>query len=208
MRNAEAIQIKNEEEKKRILINRYASEMEIIKLRVEQIKNASKIIKYWQPMVEYKALHLRKIIEQILLASLIANSEVYQQYYNRLGKEWNARLICRDLERIHPKFFPVAVIDDHENQNIFDNLQDSLTSDEVIEMYEKMGKLLHSNNPFSPFPNYQELSKYIDDCCKKIICFLRVHKTMMYGEKDFLYVIMEEKNSGHVSINWFSLCDE
>lgn len=87
--------------------------MGIIKLRVEEIKNAPNIIKHWQPLVEYKALHLRKIIEQILLASLIANSEVYQQYYNRLESEWNARYICRDLESIHPKFFPVAAIDDH-----------------------------------------------------------------------------------------------
>jgi len=200
--------IKTKEEKQQVLINRYASEMGIIKLRVEQIKNASKTIKYLQPMVEYKALHLRKIIEQILLSSLIANSEVYQQYYNRLEREWNARLICRDLERIHPKFFPVAAIDDHENQHISENPKDNLTSKEIIVMYEKMGKLLHAHNPFSPFPDYQELSNYIDDCCNKIIRFLSVHTIMMYGEKDFLYVIMEERTSSQVSINWFSQCDE
>lgn len=131
--------ISSVEEKQKVLINRYASEMGIIKLRVEEIKKAPNIIKHWQPMVEYKALHLRKIIEQILLSSLIANAEVYQQYYNRLGREWNARLICRDLERIHPKFFPVAAIDDHENQHISDNPKDNLTSEEVIEMYEKWG---------------------------------------------------------------------
>lgn len=200
-------QIKTKEEKQKELISRYASEMGIIKLRIEQIKSTSKLIKYWEPRVEYKALHLRKIIEQILLSSLIANSEIYQQYYHRLETEWNARLICRDLKRIHPNFFPVAATDDHENMEISNNLEDSLTSDEVIEMYEKMGKLLHSHNPFSPFPDYQELSKYIDDCCKKIIRFLSVHTIMMYGEKDFLYVIMEERTSGQVSINWFSKCE-
>ena len=182
--------------------------MEIIKLRVNEIRKTSKTIKYWQPRVEYKAMHLRKIIEQIFLASLIANAEIYQQYYNRLGKEWNAKYICRDLERIHPNFFPVAVIDDHENHHISTNLQDSLTSDDAIEMYDKMGKFLHSDNPFRQHPNYEKSSKYIDDCCNKIVCLLRVHRIMLYGEKDFLFVIMEEKNSGHVSINWFSQCDE
>ena len=199
--------IKPEEEKKKILINRYASEMEIIKLRVNEIRKTSKMIKYLQPRVEYKALHLRKIIEQILLSSLIANSEVYQQYYNRLGKEWNAKYICRDLKRINPKFFPVAAFDNHEN-SIIVNLEYSLTSDDLIEMYDKMGKLLHSHNPFSLLPDYKGLSEYIDDCCNKIVLMLRVHTIMMYGEKAFLFVIMEEKNSGRVSINWFSQCDE
>ena len=71
--------MKSEEEKKKILLNRYTSEMEIIKLRIEEIKTAKQKIRYLQPIVEYKALQFRKIIEQILLSSLIANAEIYQQ---------------------------------------------------------------------------------------------------------------------------------
>ncbi|MBK6088624.1 hypothetical protein [Ruminococcus difficilis] len=199
--------MKSEEEKKKILLNRYTSEMEIIKLRIEEIKTAKQKIRYLQPIVEYKALQFRKIIEQILLSSLIANAEIYQQYYNRLGTEWNARYICRDLKRINPRFFPVAVIDDRENHSIID-MEDSLTSDELIEMYEKMGKLLHAQNPFGSLPDYKQLSEYIDNGCKEIIKLLRVHKTMLYGEKDFLFVIMSAKTGGRVAINWFSQCED
>ena len=37
---------------------------------------------------------------------------------------------------------------------------------------------------------------------------LRVHKTMLYGEKDFLFVIMSAKTGGRVAINWFSQCED
>ena len=91
------------------IIKKYTDEMEIIKLRTNQIFTVLGKIDYLEPTVEYRALQLRKIIEQILLASLIANADEYKQFYNRLGNEWNARLICRDIERINPAFFPRAV---------------------------------------------------------------------------------------------------
>ena len=190
------------------IIKKYTDEMEIIKLRTNQIFTALGKIDYLEPTIEYKALQLRKIIEQILLASLIANADEYKQFYNRLGNEWNARLICRDIERINPAFFPRAVIN-HPDIMKIDDAPDSMNSDELLTIYEKMGRLLHANNPFSTPPDYHKLSEYIDESCKKIMGLLSTHTIRLIGGDDFLFVVMNASNhGGHVAINWFTKCDE
>lgn len=181
--------------------------MGVIKLRMEQIRTAENDIHFLIPRVEYMALQFRKIIEQILLASLITNSDIYQQYYNRIGKEWNPKYIAQDLKRINPNFFPKAVIDHHDNHKL-EEIKDSLTCDELIEMYKHIGKLLHANNPFSQFPDYEEFSAYIIKGCSRIIDLLSIHIIKPYGEKTLLLVIMHQGKNGDVSINWCERYDE
>ena len=181
--------------------------MGVIKLRMEQIKTAENDIRFLIPRVEYMALQFRKIIEQILLASLITNSEVYQQYYNRIGKEWNPKYIAQDLKRVNPNFFPKAVIDHHDKHELED-IKDCLTCDELIEMYKHIGKLLHASNPFSQFPDYEAYSAYIINGCGRIIDLLNTHVIIPYGEKTLLFVIMHQGEKGEVSINWCEKCDE
>lgn len=196
------------EKEQQEILKKYTDEMEIIKLRTNQIFTAQKRIEYLEPLVEFKALQLRKVIEQILLASLIANSSIYKQYYNRLGSEWNARLICRDIERINPDFFPKAAINQPDEMKI-DDAKESMSSEELIAIYEKMGKLLHSHNPFSDPIDYNSLSSYIDESCKNIIGLLNIHTVKRIGGDAFLFVVMNASNhNGHVAINWFQKCDE
>lgn len=196
------------EKQQKDIIQKYTDEMEIIKLRIDQIITITGKIPYLEPTVEYKALQLRKVIEQILLASLVANADEYQRLYNKLGKEWNARLICRDIERINPDFFPRAAINKPEEMKIDDD-PNSMTSDELLSIYEKMGKLLHSKNPFASPIDYSAESAFIDDSCTKIIRFLSVHTIHLIGGDAFLFVVMKATNhEGRVAINWFEKCDE
>lgn len=71
--------MKTEAPKRQFILDKYSYEMEVIKLRMEQIRAAENDIFFLIPMVEFSALQFKKIIEQIILASLITNSETYKQ---------------------------------------------------------------------------------------------------------------------------------
>ena len=62
---------------------------------------------------------------------------------------WNARLILRDIEKVHPEFYPQPVYIDPNNQyNIVNITEGYLTKDLFIRIYEKCGKILHQASPF------------------------------------------------------------
>lgn len=191
------------------IITRYAKEMEIIKLRTQSISTSFSQIGFLEPAVEYQALQLRKIIEQIVLGSLIVNSDIYLEYYNRLGRDWNIKYICRDIKQLHPDYFPIAATDQHDEHVINNNLEISLTENDVLEMHEKMGKLLHSHNPFASEIDYQKEADYIKKSIGRIVRYLSVHTIKLYGGNDFLFVVMSSTNNNRrVGINWFSKVDE
>ena len=191
------------------IITRYVKEMEIIKLRSQSISTAFSQIGFLEPAVEYQALQLRKIIEQIVLGSLIVNSDIYLEYYNRLGRDWNIKYICRDIKQLHADYFPIAATDQHDEHVINDNPEISLTENDVLEMHERMGKLLHSHNPFASEIDYRVEADYIKECLERIVRYLSVHTIKLYGGNDFLFVVMSSTNSnGRVSVNWFTKVDE
>lgn len=191
------------------IVSLYAKEMEIIKLRVQSIMSASSNIGYLTPAVEFQALQLRKIIEQIVLSSLIVNSDIYLNYYNRLGRDWNIRFICRDIRQINPEYLPIAANNMPEMETIENAPERTISEDDLLGIHEKMGRLLHSPNPFASEIDYRAESKYIKVSISRIINFLSVHTIKLYGENDFLFVIMEARNKdGHVGINWFTKVEE
>ena len=194
------------DEKQKEILDLYSREMEIIKLRTNMIFSIGDKLEFLQPTVEFQALQLRKIIEQIVLSSLIANADTYKTYYDRLEHEWNARLICRDIKRIHEDYFPASVIGTDESIN--DCPDRTIFEEELLKAYEKTGKMLQSKNPFSSSIDYHSEQKYIIDTCNRIVRFLNVHRIRIYGDDDFLYVVMKSQRNGHVAINWFSKVEE
>ena len=190
------------------ILKKYANEMSIIKLRTEQIFSANNRFDYRELAVEYKALQLRKIIEQILLASLVANAEEYKKYYDRLGTEWNAKYICQDLRRINPEFFPKAVNNRPDFQ--IDDKPEGISSQEILVVYDKLGKYLHSKNPFeSNLWDYDAISDYIEFNLKHIIYTLNCHNVTLIGGDAFLNVVMKsQEHKGQVYAVWFDKCDE
>ena len=57
--------------------------------------------------VETICLQFRKILEKIMLMSLVANKEAYAEQNAKFAKHYHAERIMRDLERINPDFYPV-----------------------------------------------------------------------------------------------------
>ncbi len=165
------------------------------------IKGAA--FRYLEPTVEFKALQLRKIIEQIIVASLRTNSEKYLEFYRRLERDWNARIISRDIARINPGFFPKAAINNPERKTI-ENKEGAIGCEDLISIYEKLSKYLHSTNPFSSPIDYQKAHGFINESLDKIVNLLNCHTVELFGEDGFLFVVMNSSNhGGKVGINLF-----
>lgn len=196
------------EKRQHDIAKKYADEMSIIKQRIEQIFSAREKIGYLEPAVEFKALQLRKVIEQILLASLIANSDEYQKFYSRLGSEWKATYIGRDLKRVNPDFFPKPV--NNREDFVIEDVSDGLSSDEILTVYDQLGKYLHSKNPFNSQEwDYESLSNKIDYYTKRIIQTLNCHIITLYGGDVLLNVVMKSKDhGGKVWVGWAEKCSE
>ena len=97
-------------------IDKYCNMMSEVKLRTDSIRHfmgndhptLTEAI-----VLETVSLQLRKMLELIALGSLVANKKEYEKRYSNFSKAWNAELLLKDLARINPDFFPIAVV---ENQ--------------------------------------------------------------------------------------------
>ena len=110
--------------------------------------------------VETICLQFRKILEKIMLMSLVANKEAYAEQNAKFAKHYHAERIMRDLERINPDFYPVPTMLIHK-ENEYDewkNIESGyLTKDELIRIYEICGGMMHAQNPFSAVKPLEEL---------------------------------------------------
>ena len=125
-----------------------------IKRRIDVIAdhlNNKYIEKYLIIEVETICLQFRKILEKIMLMSLVAK-EAYAEQNEKFAKHYHAKRIMNDLERINPDFYPVPIIRIHK-ENECDEWQEIesgyLTKDELIHVYEICGGMMHAQNPFS-----------------------------------------------------------
>lgn len=188
------------EKHRKDIIQKYATEMEFIKIYTDHIINDSKSIIHIGARVEYKALQLRKIIELIIMASLVANSDQYMAFYNRLGSVWNIKYICTDLKKINEDYFPKAIELNKDNGKI-SFIEDTIQSEEIMLIHEKMGKFLHATNPYGTMPNYIEAEKYIDDSLMRIMKLLNSHLIRLIDDI-FLLVFMASSQDGHPVVYW------
>lgn len=158
------------------------------------------------PIIEFNVLQIRKIIEHIALGSLIANRDLYNQFYDKFEKCWDARLIFRDLERINPRFYPEpGRIDKSQKPHNFIPLTEGyMKKDEALKVYEKCGSILHATNPYGSQPDFSYYINNIPKWYDNIVMLTDNHLVCMLGVERIYYVIMRsaqnEKPAGSVFI--------
>lgn len=161
----------------------YTQQMELIKRRIEVvdsiIQKKSHTTPYKASNIELCCLQLRKCIELIVMASLVANSETYLEVYNRLGRDWKAPLISKDLKRINPNFYPTPIrVIPHDGQPdefIAFDTGEYISCDTLLDYYEKIGAIMHSENPFGSPVDYSKYEQLVGKCRNEIINLLNVH---------------------------------
>ena len=187
-------------------INLYCAVMEDIKRRTSVVwsfLNGKSFTIYKATTVESVCLQVRKILELISLSSLVANKTEFAAQNEKFAKVWNARLILKDLERLNPHFYPKPILEVPSTQpGIINNLQDLtegfLTKDDFLNVYEKCGAIMHSDNPYGGKTDYRYYDTSIPKWMEKIRVLLNCHTIRLMNDENFYLIHMKEDRDDKV----------
>lgn len=155
--------------------------------------------------LEFICLQLRKIMELVALASIVPNKAKYTELRNDFEKHYHANRIFRDLEKVNKDFFPTALMrtsaespgaDVHLNaRNVW------LTKKRFERNYEKLGGMLHADNPFAIRRAYTNLYSQYKTLTSNIWELLEFHQITLIGSSDTWIVFMNGRDMAPQVLN-------
>lgn len=183
-------------------IDRYLGLMEEIKRRYEavhEIITKRKTTSYVATNIEFNCLQIRKILELIALANLVANKHHFEEQKAKFEKFWRAKQILTDIEKLNPDFYPKPINEvDDPNPKIKKRLEDLtggfLTRDEFADIYDKCSALIHATNPYAAAVNLDEYEKEIPKWLDKTRVLLKAHIIRLVNSDNFYLIHMAEKD--------------
>lgn len=163
---------------------------------------------YKQTTVESICLQVRKILELIAMASLVANKEEYAKVRKDFTKNYHAQWILNTIESINPNFYPQPskqVLDPTGKQVVRVESINSgfLTKKEFENIYERCGGLLHAENPFGTKKDLDNFLRVIPSWMDKIIELLNHHQAQLIDNNLQLWVVMNGNQDGKVHVTLF-----
>lgn len=158
--------------------------------------------------IEFMCLQLRKILELISMGSLVVNKDEFKAIGKKYEDFWNAKLILQDIERFNPGFYPTAIIEGPSQiEGVENDLQNKsegfLTRDDFVKIYDKCGKMMHSNNPFGSHYDYGYYSGKIAEWVGLIVGLLNSHLIHIKGIDGFYLIHMQEEGREDVHGYYF-----
>jgi len=187
-------------------VDLYCNVMEDIKRRtavVWSFLNGKSSTIYKATTIESVCLQVRKILELIALGSLVANKSEFAEQNENFGGLWNARLILKDLGRLNPYFYPKPIREvPGARPGVKSDLQDIkegfLTKDEFIKVYEKCGRMMHSDNPYGGKADYRYYDKSIPKWMEEIRVLLNSHTIRLMNDDNMYLIHMKEERDDRV----------
>jgi len=187
-------------------IGKYCDLMEEIKRRVSVIDFflfGGGHAMYQPTTIESVGLQLRKVLELVAFGSLVANKESYSAVYEKFATHWNARLLLRDLERVNPGFYPKPVVEVpspypgalHQLKN---REPDYLTREEFERAYEKVGTIMHAENPYGSRMDIKYYLEKLPAWRHQIVNLLNNHQVSFLYDKGFYVIHMKEDRDDKV----------
>lgn len=160
---------------------------------------------YKPTTIESVCLQLRKVLELIAMASLVANKEAYSAAHNGFAKHWNAKRLLKDLERINPDFYPRPAIlappkSPGAQVHFIDRKEDFLTKAEFVEVYLRCSKMLHADNPFAAKVDHKEYEKELPVWRQKVFNLLDLHWISLLDKKELYLIQMKGEADGKVNL--------
>ena len=152
--------------------------------------------------IEVVALQIRRIIESIALASLVANEPLYKEEVEKVKKLWRLKDIFETIEKRNPDFYPKPLKPfriDYDRSNVERNIQfikdGFMTRDMCIDVYEKCNKILHPQNPFADDKetDYEQFYNQVRDWINLIVNLLNFHVFRLLDSNDFYVVHMTDE---------------
>ena len=174
--NIEEIYLKNMRDVKRRL--RYSEN------QVHEFSNTQEYL-----FLENAILHTRKALECIAYASIAPNKKAYSKFRSEakkpadFRKDYHGAKILKQLGMVNKEFYPLPLIEPKlvgVRQWHFDRLKDGyLTKSQYIKLYDRLGKFLHSDNPWDNDKGYLNLAKDMTESFSRIRALLQIHATFV-----------------------------
>ena len=198
------------------ILNKYADCMEEIKQRAEVVERFLRgeiHARCLQTTVEYMCLQIRKILELIALASLVANKSEYEKHRKNFHRDWNAKRILETLDKANPEFYPrpsrqVVNPETGKVVEVVPITSGYLSRTDYEDLYDECSKILHALNPFSD--EQQAIQSFLDNTptwMAKVRVLLGHHQIQLIDERVQLWVIMNTKGDGKVRVHEFERVD-
>ncbi len=154
-----------------------------------------------QALVEGAAEQMRMVLEEVALASLSSNADLYRRAYADIAKQWDARKILARVEELNPSFYPTpnhATLSDKPGIKIelSGAVTGHLTRDEFPAAYGRLGGLCHAPNPFASRRDYARARADVLDIRSKVEILLAWHFVRLVGD-DRLHLVRMKDPSGH-----------
>ncbi|MGB8600147.1 MAG: hypothetical protein WCD07_07865 [Burkholderiales bacterium] len=179
--------------------------MEDIKQRLLSI---NKIVNGYSPLGsegqdgEVVCLLLRKVLEQLAFASLIAHKSTYSAVYSDFARTWRAKRLLDRLAVVHPDYYPKPVafpsVDTSSVKNMLEVKEGFLTQNEFVFLYDNCSEVLHTWNPFRVGPRVVSFDRPILEWVQRIQRLLDVHWVHLSGESDLWLIQMHQPEDGKV----------
>lgn len=188
----------------------YKKEMYEIYMRIKLIERLHDKFNHLQPVIEFKALQLRCLIEHIFMLSLVTNASVYEEFSNRLYREWQIDAICREIKKMNLDYFPRPC--QITGDTIIEHISDQyIQQDELIALHGQMGNYVHACNPFKDIltkEHYTDIEKLIDSSCMRIYTLMKVHITHLYNLQNFYIGVLPNNEQTEAKIFICNIEDE
>ena len=153
-------------------------------------------------MIETLALQIRRIIESIALASLVANAPLYREKVEQFKKLWRLAKIFEEIEKRNPDFYPKPIqhFEPRYESNIESKIQfiedGFMTRDMCLEVYQKCSHIVHSQKPYAEDEDisrdYEDFLQQVPDWINQIVRLLNCHVFRLVGSNDFYVVHMAD----------------
>jgi hypothetical protein len=162
-------------------------------------------------LLENVILHTRKALECIAYASIAPNKKAYSKFRSEaktpadFRKDYHGAKILKQLGMVNKEFYPLSLLEPKAvgvKQWHFDRLANGyLTKSQYIKLYDRLGKFLHSDNPWDNDKGYLNLAKDLPENFKRIRALLQVHVTFVQEkERRLAFVIDMGSETKDVSV--------
>ena len=183
----------------------YCNCMEDIKARLQKI---DRMLIGHSPMknegldTEVIFLLLRKSLEQIAFASLIAHKEAYAKIYADFAKTWRVKQMLDRIAEIHPDFYPkpvsFPVVDTGKVKHLIDVTDGFLTQEDLVFLYSCSSEVLHTWNPFRKDARVVNTERPVAEWVARIKRLLDLHYIRLAGQQGVWVVQMNHPADGKV----------
>jgi len=158
--------------------------------------------------LEFISLNIRKCLELISLANLVAHKEKYKEAREKYFLDWRAKAILKEIEKINPDFYPEPLIRVKSSTSPVawewkKRESGYLSRDEFSEAYNFASDFLHAENPFNKKDiDFFQVMKKFNEYNIKIIGLLNEH-VIKLSNGIVLNCLMSTIEDGRVQLTIF-----